>query len=369
VILYPAQWIRESTVPGGRLTQIRRAKRTRGHVVEVVTLRSVAEHVGLSPGTVSAVLNNSPSSKNIPQRTRARIIDAARELNYRPNFFARSLRKKRTFTIGVIAHDIGEGYGALVVAGIENYTRQRDYFFVTGVHRHDPVLLARYSQLLLQRGVEGFITVDLNLQHSLPLPTVAVSGHGHYQDVTNITLDQRCAATLALEHLKGLGHRNIAFMRGFPASSDAEDRWHAICEAARDLGIQIRPELTLQIHSEDTSPRLGYPYAVELLERKHPFTALFAFNDISAIGAIRAFHEAGLRVPEDISVVGFDDIQGAAFLHPSLTTVRQPLRLMGEIAAKTLIERIEGSKDYPPEIAVRPQLVVRESTGPAPSTV
>jgi LacI family transcriptional regulator, galactose operon repressor len=346
-----------------------RGKKTRGQAGGVVTLKSVAEHVSLSPGTVSAVLNNSPSAKNIPQGTRARIFEAARELNYRPNFFARSLRKKRTYTIGVIAHDIGEGYGSLVVAGIENYTRQKDYFFVTGVHRHDPSLLEKYSRLLLQRGVEGFITVDLNLQQPLPLPTVAVSGHGHHEDVTNIILDHRCAATLALQHLAGLGHRNIAVMRGIPASSDAEDRWRAICESAQDLGIEIRPELTVQIDSDDNSPRLGYPYAMELLARKHPFTALFAFNDISAIGAIRAFHEAGLRVPEDISVMGFDDIQGAAFLHPSLTTVRQPLWLMGEIAAKTLIERIEGRKDYPQEVAVKPELVVRESTGKAASTL
>jgi DNA-binding LacI/PurR family transcriptional regulator len=345
-----------------------RSKKTRGHTGEVVTLKSVAGHVGLTPGTVSAVLNDSPSARNIPQATRDRIVKAARELNYRPNFFARSLRKKRTYTIGVIAHDIGEGYGALVVAGIENYTRQKDYFFVTGVHRHDPDLFEKYSQLLLQRGVEGFITVDLNLQHSLPLPTVAVSGHGHHQDVTNIVLDHRCAASLALQHLVQLGHRDIALMRGLPASSDAEDRWQAICEAARDWGIKIRPELTLQIDSDDTSPRLGYPYAMELLARKHPFTALFAFNDISAIGAIRAFHEAGLRVPEDISVVGFDDIQGAEFLHPSLTTVRQPLRLMGEIAAKTLIERIEGRKNHLHEVAVKPELIVRESTGKAPSS-
>jgi LacI family transcriptional regulator, galactose operon repressor len=343
-------------------------KKTVVHTGGVVTLKSVAEHVGFSPGTVSAVLNNSPSAKNIPQRTRTRIVEAARELNYRPNFFARSLRKKRTYTIGVIAHDIGEGYGALVVAGIENYTRQKDYFFVTGVHRHDPSLLEKYSHLLLQRGVEGFITVDLNLQHSLPLPTVAVSGHGHHPDVTNITLDQRCAATLALQHLVSLGHRRIAVMRGLPASPDAEDRWRAICQAARDLGLEIPPELTIQIDSDDSSPRLGYPYAMELLARKQPFTALFAFNDISAIGATLAFHEAGLRVPDDISVVGFDDIQGAAFHRPSLTTVRQPLRQMGEIAAKILIERIEGRKDYPEEIAVRPELVVRESTGPAPSS-
>jgi DNA-binding LacI/PurR family transcriptional regulator len=327
-----------------------------------VTLKAVAEHLKLSPGTVSAVLNKAPSAEHIPEHTKKRILAAARELNYRPNFFARSLRKKRTYTIGVLAHDIGDGYGALVVAGIENYARQKDYFFVTGVHRHDPDLLEKYTRLLLERGVEGFITVDLNLERSLPLPTVAVSGHRQHEGVTNIILDHRRAATLALQHLVDLGHRDIAVMRGHPASSDAEDRWHAISEVAAEMGIALRPELTVQIDSEDTSPSLGYPYAKELVARKHPFTALFAFNDVSAIGAIRAFHEAGLRVPADISVVGFDDIQSAAFHSPSLTTVRQPLWRMGEIAAKTLVERIEGAKEYPREIAVEPELVVREST-------
>jgi DNA-binding LacI/PurR family transcriptional regulator len=339
----------------------------KAHKAEVtVTLKSVAERVSLSPGTVSAVLNNAPSAKHIPVHTRNRILAAARELNYRPNFFARSLRKKRTYTIGVLAHDIGDGYSSLVVAGIESYARQKDYFFVTGIHRHDPALFEKYARLLLERGVEGFITVDLNLESSLPLPTVAVSGHRWHEGVTNIILDHRRAATLALGHLVELGHRDIAVMRGHPASSDAAARWHAISEVALEMGIELRPELTVQIDSDESSPSLGYPFTKELLARKHRFTALFAFNDVSAIGAIRALQEAGLRVPADISVVGFDDIPGAAYHSPSLTTVRQPLQRMGEIAAQTLVERIEGAKQYPQEIAVEPELVARESTARAP---
>ena len=333
----------------------------------VVTLKSVAAYVGLTPGTVSAVLNNAPSSGNIPQKTRDRILEAARELNYRPNFFARSLRKKRTYAVGVIAPEIGDGYSSLVVAGIENYAREREYFFITGIHRHDPVLFEKYCQLLLQRGVEGIITIDLNLQHSLPIPTVAVSGHRQHQGVTNIVLDHRKAARMALQHLVQLGHRDIAFLKGFPASSDAVDRWTAIREVAQEMGIQIPNELAIQIDSTDSSPGLGYPYGKQLLATRRKFTALFAYNDISAIGSIRAFQEAGLRVPHDISVVGFDDIEGAAFHYPSLTTVRQPLRQMGELAMQTLLERIEGREDYPGEIAVQPELVVRESTGKAPA--
>jgi LacI family transcriptional regulator len=342
-------------------------KKTDERAGGVVTLKSVADHVGLTPGTVSAVLNNAPSSKNIPQKTRDRIRLAARELDYRPNFFARSLRKKRTFTVGVIAHEIGDGYSSLVVAGIESYAREKEYFFITGIHRHDPQLFEKYSQLLLQRGAEGIITIDLNLQHSLPLPTVAVSGHRQHEGVTNIVLDHHRAASIALQHLVDLGHRDIAFLKGHPASSDAMDRWDAICKVAQEMGIAIAPELAVQIDSMDSSPGLGYPCGKQLLAAKRRFTALFAYNDISAIGSIRAFQEAGLQVPRDISVVGLDDIQGAAFHYPSLTTVRQPLREMGEIAMKTLLERIEGREDYPKEIAVQPELVIRESTGTVPA--
>jgi LacI family transcriptional regulator len=327
-----------------------------------VTLKVVAQHLGLTPGTVSAVLNDAPAARFIPQETKNRIHAAAKKLDYRPNFFARTLRNKRTYTIGVIAEEIGDSYGSLVISGIEEYLRTKDYFFLTVVHRHDPKLLNRYSQLLLQRGVEGFITVDLQLSEALPLPTVAVPGHKQFPGVTNVVLDHHRAAQVALDHLLNLGHKDIAFMKGQAFSSDSADRWEAIVQVARDLKIKIKPELTVQIDIDDPTPQVGYPFAKQLLERRVPFTALFAYNDISALGAIRALQEAGLRVPQDISVVGFDDIQGAAYSNPSLTTVRQPLAEMGRIAAKALLERIEGKKDGPAEIAIEPTLVVRQST-------
>src|SRR6266436_6192275 len=327
-----------------------------------VTLKSVAAHVGLSAGTVSAVLNDAPSAKHIPKATRERIIAAARKLDYRPNFFARSLRKRRTFTLGVIAYEIGDGYSSSIIAGIENSARQKDYFFVTGIHRHNRQLFEDYSRLLLQRGAEGIITLDFNLAHSLPVPAVAIPGHTQNEGVTNIVLDHRHAAELALSHLKDLGHSEIAVFRGHPESADSEHRWNAVEEVAREMGLKLDPELVIQIDSQDSTPSVGYPYGKQLIDRKRPFSALFAYNDISAIGAIRAFEEAGLQVPRDISVVGFDDIPGAAFHHPSLTTVRQPLRLMGEIAVETLVARIEGDSEWRREIAVQPEIVVREST-------
>jgi len=216
--------------------------------------------------------------------------------------------------------------------------------------------------MLQDRGVEGFITVDTFLTEEPPLPTVAVAGHRRIKDVTNIVLDHRHAASLALKHLVDLGHERIAFMKGSTVSADSDDRWNAICEVAAKLGIRMRPELIVQLEGDDPTPNLGYPFARQLLARKQPFTALFAYNDISAIGSITAFQEAGLRVPDDVSVVGFDDIQGAVYVNPPLTTVKQPLQKMGEIAARTLLDRIEGRAKYIPEIAIEPELVVRRST-------
>ena len=330
-----------------------------------VTLKTIAQHLGLTPGTVSAALNNSPAARSIPEHTKNRIIEAAQALNYRPNFFARSLRLKRTYTIGVIAEEIGDAYGSMVISGIEEYLRKNDYFFLTVIHRHDPKLLQTYAQMLLTRGVEGFITTDTSLTQKLALPTVAVAGHRRVEGLTNIILDHTRAAHLALEHLRDLGHQEIAFIKGQTMSSDSSVRWNAICEVAEQLGIRIRPELTIQLEGFDSTPGIGYTFTKQLLARKNSFTALFAYNDIAAIGAIWAFHEAGLRVPEDISVVGFDDIPGAAYANPGLTTVRQPLVKMGQIAAQTVVDLIEGRGEYVPEIAIEPEFVIRQSTGAA----
>jgi LacI family transcriptional regulator len=340
-------------------------KKASRKIKPAVTLRSVAELVGLTASTVSAVLNSSSASHSVPERTKKRILAAARALDYRPNFFARSLRVKRTYMIGVILAEIGDAYGSIVVSGIERFLREQNVFFLTVSHRHDKKLLDTYSNVLRERGVEGFITLDTFLTEEPPLPTVAVAGHRRIKGVTNIVLDHHRAASLALTHLVELGHEKIAFMKGSKLSADSDDRWNAICEVAAKMGVRMRPELIIELKGDDPSPNLGYPFAQQLLERKQPFTALFAYNDISAIGSIYAFSEAGLRVPDDISVVGFDDIQSAAYITPSLTTVRQPLLKMGEIAARALLDRINGRMKYVPEIAIEPELVVRRSTASA----
>jgi DNA-binding LacI/PurR family transcriptional regulator len=333
-----------------------------------VTLKAVAQRVGLTPGTVSAVLNDSPAARSVPEHTKNRIFAAAKELNYRPNFLARALRVNRTYTIGVLAAEIGDPYGSTVISGIESYLRKHDYFYLTVAHRHDKKLLESYSQLLLQRGVEGFITIDTSIDEPLALPAVAVAGHHSVDGVTNIVIDHKTAVRLALQHLIELGHRNIAFMKGPGISSDSEDRWRSIVAVAQELGIPVQPGLTVQLEGSTAAraPEYAIPYAEELLKRKSPFTAVFAYNDNAAVAAIRVIQESGLNVPGDISVVGFDDIQGAAYTNPPLTTVRQPLSKMGEIAAKTLLDRIEGRAEYVPEIAIEPQFVVRQSAGRVP---
>jgi LacI family transcriptional regulator len=217
--------------------------------------------------------------------------------------------------------------------------------------------------------VEGLIAVDTALVGELDVPRVAVSGHRDVPGVTNIVLNHARAACLAVEHLASLGHRKMAFIKGQAFSSDTEVRWDAVREAASKFGINISDGLTGQLEGESSSPLLGYQVTQKLIASGEPFTALFSFNDISAIGAVQALREAGRRVPEDVSVVGFDDIQSAAFQNPALTTVRQPLRQMGMIGAETLLQRITApaKAPYPKEIVVEPELIVRGSTALVPN--
>ena len=341
-------------------------ERTKQPTHQGTTLKELAKHLGLTKGTVSAVLNDSPYAKAIPQHTKDRIFAAASELNYHPNYFARTLRKKRTYTVGVICAEIGDAYGSVVISGIESALSERKYIFVTVVHHHDPQLVRQYSDILKVRGAEGFITIDTTLAASPSVPTVAISGHKAIDGVTNMTLDHIKAAQMVMSYLSNLGHHEVAVIRGQPLSVDSGARWEGIQDAAKGLGIVLREELVTQLPGDDPSPQMGYETTKELLSRKVPFTALFAYNDISAVGAIRAIKETGKRVPEDISVVGFDDIREAAYHLPSLTTVRQPLHKIGALAAQTLIDRIEGKDGHQSEILVDPELVVRESTGPAP---
>ena len=328
-----------------------------------LSLKKLADRLGFSPATVSLVINRSPVADTIPQATKDRIFAAARKYNYRPNFYARSLRTRRSFTIGVIVPEVSEGYAAAVMSGIEEHLLQEGYFYFVASHRHRADLIDEYPRLLLDRSVDGLIAVDTPWNHNLSVPVVTVSGHNNVRGVTNIVLNHDRAAELALKHLHHLGHRKIAFLKGQEFSSDTEARWTSIAKAARRLGILIKPKRVAQLEGESPSPEVGQKATKKLLHHGSDFTALFTFNDISAFGAIRALRDAGVRVPEDVSVVGFDDIQNAAYQNPGLTTVRQPLREMGRVAAEILLRRINrpGSELHDRHV-VEPELVVRETT-------
>jgi LacI family transcriptional regulator len=343
----------ESTVAPRKITQSSADK--------PVSLKILADYLGLCPATVSVVLNNVPG-RSIPAETRERVRAAARKFNYQPSLLARSLRKQRTFTVGVLVPELSDGYHTLVMSGVGDHLMREGYFYFSAHHRHKPDMIEEYPRLLAARGAEGIIAIDTALQHELPIPVVAVAGHKKIEGVTNVVLDHKRAAELSLGHLYQLGHRRIAFMRGQAFSSDSDDRWRSLVTTAKELGIEIRPELTIRLERDLTSPELGYPVVQELLKHQRAFTAIVSFNDIAAIGAIRALRDANLRVPEDVSVLGFDDIQVAAYNNPRLTTIRQPLHDMGETAARILLQRMQGFKDYPEEFAVPPELIIRETT-------
>jgi DNA-binding LacI/PurR family transcriptional regulator len=332
-----------------------------------ISLKTLAKYLDLNPATVSVVLNEVPG-RSIPQATRDRIKAAAKKLNYQPSLLARALRSRRTQTIGILVPELSDGYHTQVLSGIGDHLMDANYFYFTAHHRHRKNLVEEYSRMLIGRSVEALIAIDTALEHPFPVPVVAVAGHRTVPGVTNIVLDHRFAAELTLSHLQSLGHRHIAFIRGQPFSSDSDERWRCLQSVARKIGIPIKPQLVVELDRDISSPELGYPVISKFLSSGEPFTALVSFNDMSAIGAIRALEDLGLRVPADVSVIGFDDIKLAAFCNPRLTTIRQPLTNMGRIAAQCVLNRLHGLERFREKILIEPELVVRESTHAANKT-
>jgi len=263
-----------------------------------------------------------------------------------------------------------------VMSGVVEELTQAHYFYFTACHDWNQELIEDYPRMLVERAVDGFLLLNTHMDDiAVPIPVVAISAHIANPNVTNIVIDHRKAVELALKHLFDLGHRRIAFMRGPRVIPDSGIRWESIKHVAADLGLKIDPALAIRLDTDGWSmktgrhpmaPEIGYKPMQALLKTRPNFTAVFCFNDIAAIGAIRALKDAGLSVPGDVSVVGFDDIQSAEYCTPSLTTVRQPLHEMGKRGAQVLLERIaDRERAYPRDIVMTPELVVRESTGPA----
>jgi len=344
----------------------------------MVTIRDVAKQSGFSSTTVSIVLNNAPLARYIPAVTKKRIERAAKSLGYRPNQFARSLRSKRSHTVGVMVFDMTDPYCTLILRGIENTLYQSSYLpILTDVH-NERSRFERYLEMLLDRRVEGLVVLanwlflDINLLADLEkssIPTAMIGRELKTDSISSVIVDNELGAHTAMEHLHSLGHRKVAFVRGPKSLSDSAPRWKGIRSFAQGVGLELDPKLIVDL-PESREPisgfEAGYQLTEELIKRKRPFTALMAFDDMTAFGAIRALAKAGIRVPEHCSVVGFDDVAPAALYTPALTTIRQPMEAMGALAASIVGDGMNAvlEKRKLPAVhrKVAPELVVREST-------
>jgi LacI family transcriptional regulator len=343
-----------------------------------VTIRDVAARSGFSSATVSVVLNNAPLARYIPDTTKARIQRAALHLGYRPNLFARSLRGRRSHTVGVMVFDMTDPYCTLVLRGIENTLYQSSFLpILTDVH-NERSRFERYLEMLLDRRIEGLVVlanwlfVDINVLADLEknnIPTAIVGCELNNDNISSVIVDNNLGARAALEHLYSLGHRKIAFIRGPRQLSDTEPRWRGVRTLARQRNLELDSRLIVDLpESRDpfSSFEQGYKLTEELLHRCRPFTALMAFDDMTAFGAIRALAKAGIRVPDQCSVVGFDDVSPAAIYSPALTTVRQPMEVMGTAAATIVLEAINATQEKKPirtiHRSIVPELMVRDST-------
>jgi len=344
----------------------------------MVTIRDVAKESGFSSTTVSIVLNNAPLARYIPAATKKRIERVAKKLGYRPNLFARSLRSKRSHTVGVMIFDMTDPFCTLVLRGIENSLYQASYLpILTDVH-NERSRFERYLEMLLDRRVEALVVVanwlfvDIDVLADLEkssIPTVMIGRELQTDSVSSVIVDNELGAQTAVEHLYSLGHRKIAFIRGPKTLADSAPRWRGIKNFAKAKDMELDPKLILDLpESRDpiSSFEAGYKLTEELVKHKRPFTALMAFDDMTAFGAIRALVKAGLRVPENCSVIGFDDVAACGLYTPPLTTVRQPMEAMGAMAVSIVVEGINGVLEKRDVSAIHrkmaPELAVREST-------
>jgi LacI family transcriptional regulator len=344
----------------------------------VITIRDVARESGYSASTVSIVLNNAPLSRYIPGDTKQRIETTARRLGYRPNPLARSLRSQRSNVVGVMVFDITDPFCTPILRGIENALYQGNYLSLLADAHNEPRRFERYLEMLLDRRVEGLIVIanwlvmDIKLLADLTkkqVPTVIVGREIDIDSVSTVSVDNEAGARAALEHLYNLGHRDIAFLRGPKTLASSGQRWKGIRSFAQSAGIMLDQKRIAEL-PESLDPNSSFEAATnltsELLRRDGNFTALMTYDDMTALGALRALKKKGVRVPEDCSVIGFDDVAQAALAAPALTTVRQPMETMGTLSVSMILDAVSAidQKNEVPIIRkkVPAELVVREST-------
>ncbi|HEV2420568.1 MAG TPA: LacI family DNA-binding transcriptional regulator [Candidatus Acidoferrales bacterium] len=346
----------------------------------MVTIRDVAKESGFSAATVSIVLNNAPLARYIPATTKGRIQKAAKKLGYRPNVIARFLRSKRSHTIGVMVSDVTDPFCIPILRGIDNVLYHAAYLPILVDIHNQRERFERHLEMLLDRHVEGLIMVanwlfvDINLLGDIEKRNIpaAIIGRELKGSISSVMVDNEAGARLALEHLYSLGHRRVAFIRGPKTLADTVPRWQGIVSFARSVKLRIDSKLIMDLpNSLDPSSSFenGFRLTAALLKRRLRFTALVAFDDLSAFGAIRALEKEGVHVPEECSVIGFDDVAPSMLSIPSLTTIRQPLQAMGASAATSVLEGVDAALEKrgfaSSHRKMPPELVVRESTRPA----
>lgn len=345
----------------------------------MVTIRELAKKCGCSASTVSMVLNNRPLARYIPGSTKTNIRRIAQELNYRPNIFAQSLRANRSYTVGVMVFDITDPYCTYTLRGIENKLNAASIAYLLFDAQNNRERFHRNLELMLQRRVDGLILVANSLQtdpgvlETIEIPQIPVVVIGRELDglefASTVIVNNQRGGYMALEHLYNLGHRKIAFFRGPRTIADSTLRWEGITKFAKEVGLEISRDSILDLTQVPTTSAEGLEATKSLLRSgRRRFTAALAFDDMTALGVIRGFTESGMEVPQDCSVIGFDDIDAAGYYNPPLTTIRQPMLRMGEEAATALLDYVNGGhKKRKPQVVHRvlePELVIRKSTQP-----
>jgi DNA-binding LacI/PurR family transcriptional regulator len=342
-----------------------------GHRIESLsgtrraTIRDVARLAAVSHQTVSRVINDHLS---VAEPTRQRVLAAIEQLGYVPSPMARGLISNRTHTLGMVTADITDGFFARAVAGAEMEARRRNYYLIVASVEDSPddEEGTGYLRLMLERRVEGLIlqrpgVVQGAANAGIPLVLI---GSAQPAGFTVVDVDNQRGGFDAMQHLLELGHRSIATIVGPREWPSAVARLEGNRDALRAADIAQDPALVE--HAPDWGLESGHAATDRLLARKRPFTAIVAHSDLIALGAIRRLRSAGLRVPEDVSVVGYDDVPIAGYVDPPLTTIHQPMREVGEFAAGLVLDHISGDGREPGPHLLPARLVVRKSTAPPP---
>lgn len=352
------------------------AQRRSGHV----TLLDIARACGCSISTVSIVLSEAPLSQNVAVTTRQKIRAMAQQLGYHPDAFARSLRRRRSQTIGVLAYDLSDPYCIPIVRGIQAGLHPASYLPLLMDAQTERGLFDKYLPMILERRAEGVIVIaswifdETGLLTDIEknnVPIIMVSRDLTGRGISSVLVDNEAGGALAMCHLRELGHRQIAVIRGPEKLFDSGPRWEGVKRAATEGGIELDQRLVFQLpNSVDPTSSFagGLDCAQQMLASGSPFSAVLAFDDLTALGVVRGLNTAGLQVPADCSVLGFDDVLPAAVATPAITTIHQPLKEMGLLAAEWMLDEVEareqGRAQKPKLHKAQPELVLRMSAAP-----